>query len=104
MRKIESLPEKAHFVGAEKCDFFKDEPNLKLARHFGRNFRRAIFFVAVLLFSAFSFAQEIYSQGIENPEEIARKVFYQIDTVNYDAQGVTKEGALSRNVKIEEGK
>ncbi|MBD5433504.1 MAG: hypothetical protein HDR35_04295 [Treponema sp.] len=104
MRKIESLPKKAHFVGAEKCDFFKDEPNLKLARHLGGNLRRAIFFVAVLLFSAFSFAQEIYTQGIENPEEIARKVFYKIDTVNYDAQGVTKESALSRNVKIEEGK
>lgn len=104
MQKIESLPKKAHFVGAEKCDFFKDEPNLKLARHFGGNFRRAIFFVAVLLFSAFSFAQEIYTQGIENPEEIARKVFYKIVTVSYDAQGVTKESALSRNVEIEEGK
>ena len=104
MRKIESLPKKAHFVGAEKCDFFKDEPILKLARHFGGNLRRAISFVAVLLFSAFSFAQEIYSQGIENPEEIAQKVFYKIDTVNYDAQGVTKESALSRNVEIEEGK
>ncbi|MDE5581017.1 MAG: hypothetical protein K2I95_06310 [Treponemataceae bacterium] len=104
MRKIESLLEKAHFVGVEKSANFKAEPDLKFARHYNGNFKRAFVFAVALLFSAFSFAQETNSQGLENPEAFSRKEIYKIAAVNYAAQGITKESALARNVEIEEGK
>lgn len=90
--------------GAEKSVLFKAESNLKLACHSGGIFKRALAFAAALLISVFSFAQEQNSIDSEKSEESVQNAVYKIAAVNYDAQGITKESALKRNIKIEEGK
>lgn len=63
-------------------------------------FKRTLVFAASLLLVAVSSA---HTQSERN-EDFARKERYRIAAVKYDAQGVTKESALERNIQIEEGK
>lgn len=90
--------------GTAKIESLQVRFNLKLARHHGGNFARALFFAIALSFSPLSFAQQYNSPAQEHPEALAGTERYKIASVRYDAQGVTKESALARNVEIEEGK
>lgn len=89
--------------GALKLGFPKAKPKLKPAPHFRADIKRALI-LAALLFSRFSFAQEQDSPEQGSLEESVQKEVYKIAAVTYEAQGITKEIALKRNIKIEEGK
>lgn len=93
----------------ELCDAInlclsKEKLKFKLAYNFSAYMKRALILTAALLFSAISFAQEQIPQEQARQEESAKKEIYRIAAVNYNAQGITKESALERNIKIEEGK
>lgn len=86
-----------------KLDSPKKKPNLKSAPHFRATLKRALI-LAALLFSTPAFAQELDSPEAEEQAESVQKEIYKISDVAYNAQGLTRESALARNIKIEEGK